>query len=179
MRIISGNRRGRTIKLPKFFKDRPTTDFAKESLFNILANTYYFEDVSFIDFFAGTGGISYEFASRGCTNITAVDKNKKYSFFINKQFKTMYANQNFYNVLNEDALKFIKNRPLNYDIIFADPPYDLTEMTLIPDMIFGNENLKEDALFILEHSANNDFTKHQFFKKKKKYGNVNFSFFQK
>lgn len=179
MRIISGNRRGRKIHLPAFFKDRPTTDFAKESLFNILGNNYYLEDVSFLDLFTGTGSISYEFASRGCKNLTAIDLNRKYAMFVEREFEKMYPNENFYTILNEDSLKFITNRPLNYDIIFADPPYDIPELSQIPDMVFANQNLKDEVLLVLEHSAKNNFSDHKHFWKHKKYGSVNFTFFRK
>jgi len=179
MRIIRGNRRGRNINIPAFFKHRPTTDFAKEGLFNIIENMYSLENIKLIDIFTGTGSISYEFASRGCQNITALDKNKKYVWFVQKEFKKMYPNEDFYNILHEDSLKFIKNRPLNYDIIFADPPFDMPQLETIPDIIFNNPNLNPEALLILEHSNNNDFSEHPFFYKNKRYGSVNFSFFQK
>ncbi len=179
MKIISGNRRGRNINIPKYFKDRPTTNFAKEGLFNILQNSHYIENVKFIDLFTGMGSISYEFASRGCVDITALDKNKKYVWFVQNEFEKMYPKEDFYNVFQENSLKFIKERPLDYDIIFADPPFNLPELETIPDIIFANPNLKPEALLILEHSSQNDFSKHPFFKKNKEYGSVNFSFFQK
>ena len=179
MRIISGTRKGKKIVLPKFFKDRPTTDFGREGLFNVLNNQYYFEDIDVLDLFSGTGCISYEFASRGCKNITIVEKNKKYTNFINKQLDNIFPENNNFVVLQTDAFKFLENNPLNYDIIFADPPFLLENISEIPDFVFQNKALKLDTLLILEHSKRINFKEHEYFSKEKKYGNITFSFFMK
>jgi len=178
MRIISGNYKGKQIKVYKNFKDRPTTDFAKEGLFNILNNMYYFEDIKVLDLFSGTASISFEFASHGTTNITLVDANKKYTEFIKKQSTEMFSEMKF-NIITADVFDFVKNYPLNYDVIFADPPYDLAELATLPDLVFENKDILNDTLFILEHSKSNNFKNHPFFIKEKKYGNVHFSLFSK
>ena len=177
MRIISGSRKGKKIQLPKFYKNKPTTDFAREGLFNILNNDYYFEKIKILDLFAGTGFISYEFASRGCENITSVDINKKYTNFIEKQFSILFSEIN-YIVLQIDAIKFLEHNLLDFDIIFADPPYQIENLSEIPELVFNNKSLKNNTLFILEHSRKFNFKHHKYFWKEKKYGNVVFSFFQ-
>ncbi len=175
MRIIRGNYRGKRINPPKNFKARPTTDFAKEGLFNILGNTVNFEEITVLDLFSGTGNISYEFLSRGCKNVTAVEIEQKHFNFIKKMGEELFSSH--INVIKADALHFIKKRPLNFDLIFADPPYNLKEIDNIPGYIFGNETIKEETILIIEHSAETKFDKNQHFKQSRKYGNVNFSFF--
>ncbi len=178
MRIIGGDFKGKTIKTLSSFKDRPTTDFARESLFNILNNYYYFDNVKVLDLFCGTGAISFEFMSRGTRQITAVDKNKKYTDFIEKQALNIFK-ENILLTINADAFDFIKNNILDYDIIFADPPYQMEEIEKIPNYIFENKYIKEDTMLILEHSKYFNFKNHNFFQKEKKYGHVHFSFFEK
>ena len=178
MRIVSGKYRGKRFSPPKSFNARPTTDIAKESLFNILENDYYIDDIRVLDLFSGTGSISYEFFSRGCEDITAVELSNKHYRFIAKTVEEFKAEKNIL-LYKADVFKFIKNTPLNYDIIFADPPFDLKNLDELPKLIFENENLKEEALIIIEHSFRNDFSEFPYFLKLKKYGKVNFSFFQK
>ncbi len=178
MRIIGGSHKGRTIKMLSSFNDRPTTDFAKESLFNILNNYYYFEDIQVLDLFCGSGGISFEFLSRGSKNVTAVDMNKKYLDFVQNQSKEIFRDQNLITI-QADVFEFVKNHKLDYDVIFADPPYKLENVDKIPNLIFLNESLKQDTLFILEHSKYYNFDEFEHFKKQKNYGNVYFSFFCK
>ena len=177
MRIIAGKHRGRIINVSKEFKDRPTTDFAKESLFNILNNYYYFEDLKVLDLFAGTGNISYEFASRGTTDITAVDMSKRYTNFIETQADKIFS-ENPIVTINADVFNFVEKHPLDYDLIFADPPYKLEEIDKLPDLIFANKYLKKDTLFILEHSKFFNFKDHPKLKEERKYGKVHFSFFE-
>ncbi len=179
MRIITGMYRSRQINLPAFFKDRPTTDMAKESLFNIINNNFDYADTVFLDLFSGSGGISYEMASRGCTNITCVDINHKYCDFISRNFKDMYPQRTPARVLNADAFKFIENTPLNYDLIFADPPYDLEGIERIPEMVMNNPGLKPGATLIIEHSAKTRFTDMIHIRDQRHYGKVNFSFYKK
>ncbi len=176
MRIISGNHKGRKIKVIKNFADRPTTDYAKESLFNILNNLYYFEDLRVLDLFAGSGSISYEFASHGTPDITVVDSNAQYINFIENQAEEIFPEVEF-KYITADVFDFIKNTPLNYDLIFADPPYAMENIDKIPDLIFANKAIADDLLFILEHSKKYNFKEHEFFIKERKYGNVHFSLF--
>ncbi|MEA3451751.1 MAG: RsmD family RNA methyltransferase [Bacteroidota bacterium] len=176
MRIISGNNKGRKIKVLKDFKDHPTTDFAKESLFNILNNLYYFEDIRVLDLFTGSGNISFEFASHGTSDITLVDSNSRYVRFIEQQTEGIFPEVDF-NCIIADAFDFVKNTPLNYDIIFADPPYSMENVDKLPDLVFANEHISDDLLFILEHSKKQNFKNHHFFIKERKYGNVHFSMF--
>jgi 16S rRNA (guanine966-N2)-methyltransferase len=178
MRIISGDKKGIILNPPKYFKDRPTTDLAKESLFNILLNRIYFDEISVLDLFSGTGSISYEFVSRGCTNLTAIDINQKYVGFINETFKKVFNDIKGIHAFKNDVLKYIKSNNLNYDLIFADPPYELPELSQIPDLIFNNPSLKNNSLIIIEHSKSNDFAGNKYFTEIRKYGKVNFSFFE-
>lgn len=176
MRIISGTYKHRVILPPNNFKARPTTDMAKESLFNILVNTIDFEEVKVLDLFGGTGGISYEFASRGCADITCVELNFNHFKFIKKtadelKFEGM-------KVVRADVLKYIPTCNEKFDVVFADPPYDLPQLPQIPQMVFDNNLLNENGIFIMEHSANNNFSELPQFYQHKHYGAVNFSFFK-
>ena len=177
MRIINGKYRGRQIHTPNNLPVRPTTDFAKESLFNILNNLVDFEDIGVLDLFAGTGNISYEFFSRGALQVTSVEIDSKCAAFIEKTSETMKAD--CITVFKSSVFTFLKHPYGNYDIIFADPPYDLENIESLPDLIFKSSFLKDDGWFILEHSKRHSFSKHPFFNQHRKYGNVNFSFFQK
>lgn len=179
MRIISGFFRSKRINPPVWFSDRPTTDMAKESLFNILNNLIDYQEVSFLDLFSGTGGISYEMASRGCKNIVCVDNNRRYCDFINKTFKQMYPQKSPAGVIVADAFSFIKNNPLHYDVIFADPPYNLEGVDTIPEIIMSNPSLSENTLVIIEHSKSIRFSDLSNIKDQRHYGKVNFSFFKK
>ncbi len=176
MRIISGNFRHRVIVPPSNFKARPTTDLAKESLFNILENVIDIEEVKVLDLFGGTGGISYEFASRGCRDITCVELNYNHYSFIKKtahdlQFDAM-------RVVRADVLKFIPSCAETYDVIFADPPYDLPQLPQIPKMVLDKGLLRPDGIFVMEHSEANSFEDLPQFFQHKHYGAVNFSFFK-
>ena len=177
MRIISGQNRGRKIKPPQNLPVRPTTDFAKEGLFNILANRVDFESLKVLDLFAGTGNISYEFASRGAESIKSIDTNNQCVAFIRKtadeiKFDTLHS-------IKTDVFKYLVNAVETFDLIFADPPYDLEEAINIPDLVFENELLNEEGILIIEHSRNFSFSDHPNFVEHRKYGNVNFSFFEK
>jgi len=176
MRIIRGNQKGRKIFPPKGFNSRPTTDYAKESLFNILENKYNFEEIRVLDLFSGTGNISLEFFSRGCKNITSVEIGRKNCFHIKNQISNLFSITG--NVINADVYKFCKKSRLNYELIFADPPFSDEKIEVLPDIIFNNETLINSE-FILEHSANFNFEKNRYFKETRRYGNVNFSFFEK
>lgn len=174
MRIISGKHKGRNITPPKNIPVRPTTDFAKESLFNILANRIDLEEIKALDLFAGTGSISFELASRGCPDVTAVETNMKCCDFIRGTAKVLDLPVR---VIKTDAMQFIKKPISSYDFIFADPFYDFAEVAKIPDLVFSSDILNNDGLLIVEHSVKVDFARHPFFDEKRTYGNVNFSFF--
>jgi 16S rRNA (guanine966-N2)-methyltransferase len=177
MRIISGKYRGRQIHTPGNLPVRPTTDFAKESLFNILNNLVDFEEIHALDLFAGTGNISYEFFARGAITLTAVELDLKCVAFINKTKQLLNADN--LAVIRTDVFHYLKQPYESFDIIFADPPYQLENIGEIPDLIFQSQILKDEGWFILEHSKRNDFSGHPFFDQHRKYGNVNFSFFRK
>ena len=176
MRIVGGKYRGRHFIPGKKFKARPTTDMAKESLFNILQNTVDFEEIKVLDLFSGTGSISFEFASRGCTDITAVEINFNHVAFIKETIEKL--GETSIRVVKTNAFVFAEHFKEQYDLIFADPPYDMKNFSDVPDLIFRNNLLKDDGLFILEHSAQYDFSKLPQFKDSRQYGSVNFSFFK-
>ncbi|MGQ3678360.1 MULTISPECIES: RsmD family RNA methyltransferase [Tenacibaculum] len=177
MRIISGKYKSKRITAPKNLPVRPTTDMAKESLFNILNNFYYFENISVLDLFSGTGNISYEFASRGTQNIYAVDAHYACIKFINQTAKDLGMEINSY---KSDVYKFLEKTPLKTDVIFADPPYDFEECLFlkIADIIFDRGLLNEDGLLIIEHSKHTDLSQHPFYSYEKRYGGNVFSFFE-
>ena len=176
MRIISGQYRHRVIMPPSNFKARPTTDLAKESLFNILENSIDIESVKVLDLFGGTGGISYEFASRGCTDITCIELNYNHYSFIKKTAAELKMEG--LKVIRADALKYIANCGCKFDLLFADPPYDLPQLPEIPKMVIDNQLMADGGLFIMEHSEKNKFDQMPQFFMHKHYGAVNFSFFK-
>ena len=176
MRIVGGICGGRHISPPSSIKARPTTDFAKESLFNILTNRYDYTELNVLDLFAGTGNISFEFASRGAVSVLSVEKYLPHSHFIRKTAEKL--NLMNIKVINTDALRFIKNCYEKYDIVFADPPYDMNEVGEIPSMVKEKEILRENGIFILEHSKMYDFSQAMGAFEKRNYGNVHFTFFQ-
>ena len=177
MRIISGKYKSKRISAPKNLPVRPTTDMAKESLFNILNNLYYFDGISVIDLFAGTGNISYEFASRGTQEIYAIDAHYNCIKFINQTAKDLNAEINTY---KSDVFKFLEKTPLKTDVIFADPPYDFEESQFlkIVDLVFERNLLNEDGVLIVEHSKHTDLTNHPKHSYDKRYGGNVFSFFE-
>ncbi len=176
MRIIGGKYRGRRIIPPSGFKARPTTDFARESLFNILNNRIDFETVSVLDLFSGTGSISYEFASRGAAEVHLIEMDLKHISGIRRIIK----DTGFENIraVHIDVRAYLKTCSAKYDIVFADPPYDLPWLKEIPDLVAGSGVMKEDGFFILEHPRNMRFSDHKLFFEHRSYGGVNFSFFR-
>lgn len=177
MRIIGGKLKGRSITPPEHYKARPTTDFAKEGLFNILDNEYEFEDLAVLDLFGGTGSISYEFASRGAAAVYTIEMNADNARFIKSQTKALGLD-NIITVVHHNVFDFIPLCTKRFDIIFADPPYALEGLAEIPDKIMNAGLLHPDCYFILEHPADYSFKEHSRFVKERKYGNVHFSFFQ-
>jgi 16S rRNA (guanine(966)-N(2))-methyltransferase RsmD len=177
MRIIRGTHRGRKITPPSNLPVRPTTDLAKESLFNILDNHLYFEDLRVLDLYAGTGSISYEFASRGSRLIIAVDIHPKCISFINETItKLGFENMK---AVRSSAIGFLGHSGEKYDLIFADPPYDLEGIEEVINLVFSRELLQEGGWLIIEHSREKDFSSFPGFYQHRNYGKVNFSFFRK
>ncbi len=177
MRIISGTYKGRRISAPKKLPVRPTTDMAKEALFNIINNQFYFDEISVLDLFAGTGSISYEFASRGTETITCVDQDFGCIKFINQ---TAEAFEMSMQTIKSDVYKFLENTKLKSTIIFADPPYAFTieQFSKIPELIFQNNLLEEEGLLIIEHSKHTDLSNLVNYSYSKSYGGNMFSFFE-
>lgn len=176
MRIAGGEFKGRIFVPDKKFKARPTTDLAKEGLFNILSNRYFFEDKNALDLFSGTGSIGYEFLSRGCHEVYMVEKNPNHCTFIHSVTEKLQISNA--KIIRGDALKFILSCKQKFNFIFADPPFDSDKINDIPDLIFNSGILKPDGLFILEHPGNFNFSKHHAFSETRNYGKVNFSFFE-
>lgn len=176
MRIISGIHKGRKFSPPKGLPVRPTTDFAKESLFNILENRLDFEETKVLDLFSGTGNLSFEFASRQIQSIVSIDLNSRCCSFIKNTARELEMP---ITVRQGDVLKFISKSAFDtFDLIIADPPYKLKELPLIPDLIFDGGWLNKEGLLVLEHGPENSFSQHPFLIETRKYGHVNFSFFQ-
>ncbi|MFT5847789.1 MAG: 16S rRNA (guanine(966)-N(2))-methyltransferase RsmD [Psychroserpens sp.] len=177
MRIVSGKYKGRRITAPKKLPVRPTTDMAKESLFNILNNQYYLDDISVLDLFSGTGNISYEFASRGTEQITAVDAHFGCIKFINETAESFEMS---ISTIKSDVFKFLERSKQQHTIIFADPPYDfpVEEFSKIPQLVFQNSLLETDGLLIVEHSKHTDLSHLDHFSHSKGYGGNMFSFFK-
>lgn len=176
MRIVGGELRGRRYSPPKSFNGRPTTDFAKEGLMNILQNHLEFDGLSFLDLFSGTGAISYEFLSRGTEDIIAIDASIVHVNYVNKMFREFDAKKA--RCIKKDSFQFLLKTELTFDVIFADPPFDLDRLADIPQLVFDQGVLNEDGLLILEHSKEHLFDQHPNFVKEKKYGHVRFSFFE-
>lgn len=177
MRIIRGKYGRRRFDVPTNISARPTTDFARENIFNVLENLVDFEDgnLNALDLFAGTGAVSFEFLSRGCASVTSVEKAAVQSAFIRKVVAELKADN--HTLIKGDALKFASSCRQKFDIIFADPPYDFPEFEKIPEIVLGSEMLKPGTLFILEHSAKHDFSSLPHFLEHRAYGSVNFSLF--
>ncbi len=176
MRIIGGKYKARRISPPAGFKARPTTDFAREGLFNILSNRVDFEVITVLDLFSGTGSISYEFASRGAREVHLVERDMKHIAGIRRIIKDM----GFTNIktIHIDMKAFLKTCKVKYDIVFADPPYELVWLKDIPDLVTSSGVMKDDGFFILEHPRNMSFSGHKNFFEHRNYGGVNFSFFK-
>ncbi len=177
MRIVGGKYKGRKIEVSRRFDSRPTTDFAREALFNILTNHFDFENSKFLDLFSGTGSISYEMVSRGCSEIDLVDINPEVIRFIEKTATKM----SFIGIhtVRMDVFRFIPICRKKYDIIFADPPYDLRRIKELPELILGHNLLLDTGWFILEHGKDHSFKDYPGFFDERHYGSVHFSFFKR
>ena len=176
MRIISGTYGGRRLSPPKNITARPTTDFAKESLFNLLNNRMDFEGIDVLDLFAGTGGIGIECVSRGARDVTAVEIAHVQQNWIISCCKQLGIRN--LSVIRGDVFKFLNACRTKYDLIFADPPYALEQLPTLPDVILGQDILKEDGWLVIEHGKDTDFTTHPRHVETRTYGSVHFSFFQ-
>ena len=178
MRIVSGKYKGKRFDVPHSFKARPTTDFAKEGLFNILSNVYVDFDSSprALDLFGGTGAIGLEFVSRGCREVISVEKDFKHWQFLQRIAKML--GDPAWKPVHADVFKYLQREQPPFDIIFADPPYALPNLADIPDTILSTPLLAPGGTFILEHGKDQDFSSHPRFQSHRNYGSVNFSFFQ-
>jgi 16S rRNA (guanine(966)-N(2))-methyltransferase RsmD len=176
LRIIGGKYKGRRINPVTGLKARPTTDFAREGLFDILSNRIDFESVSVLDLFSGTGCIGFEFASRGAKIVHLIEKDLKHISGIRHIVREIgFAN---IKAVHIDVKAFLKTCKYKYDIVFADPPYDLPWLKNVPDLVMDSKVLSEEGIFILEHPRSMDFKNHILFFEHRNYGSVNFSFFR-
>jgi 16S rRNA (guanine966-N2)-methyltransferase len=176
MRIVSGKYRSRQIHPPSDLPVRPTTDFAKEGLFNVLNNLVDFEEIEVLDLFSGTGSIAYEFISRGCRDIVVVDISHKCTSFIRKMGEQL--NADCLTVIRTDVFHYLKSPEGAFDLVFADPPYDMDNLHTLPGLIIGQPLLRKEGWFVMEHSRHLDFSEEPGFYQQRKYGNVNFSLFR-
>ena len=179
MRITGGILKGRRFSPPSNFRARPTTDMAKENLFNILTNFIDYEEINMLDLFAGTGSISFEFASRGCTDIISVENDYQHYKFICKCVEELEL-QEIIKPVKQDVFLFIQKveKQQQFDMIFADPPFEMRNISKLPQLILDSNILKKEGYLIVEHSPVYDFSKMDKFWQVRKYGKVWFSFFQ-
>ena len=176
MRIITGQFKGRHFDIPRTFKARPTTDFAKENIFNVLNGYIDFDGITVLDLFSGTGSISLELISRGCKEVVSVEKDRDHARFIAECMRKIKVESNI--LIRGDVFRFLKTCHQKFDLIFADPPYALPELGTIPDLIFEHNLLSTDGIFVFENGKNNDFSNNPHFVEHRSYGSVNFSIFK-
>lgn len=176
MRIITGIYKGRRFDVPRSFKARPTTDFAKENIFNVLNKYVDFEDSAALDLFAGTGSISLELLSRGCREVVSVEKDRDHARFILQCLEKINATND--TLICGDVFRFLKSNKKLFNVVFADPPYTLNNIVDLPDLILTGKTLAPDGLFVLEHGKHNNFETHPMFIEHRSYGSVNFSLFR-
>ena len=176
MRIIGGSLKGKTIELPQRYAARPTTDFAREGLFNVLNNEYEFEDLKVLDLFGGTGAIAFEFASRGASMVYSVEMARENASFIKTEARRLGLDN--VTMVRDNVFDFLPICHEKFDLVFADPPYALEGLETLPDKVFSQDILHPGCYFILEHGDEHSFTTHPHFKKEKRYGRVHFSFFE-
>ena len=194
MRIITGKYKGRHFEIPRSFKARPTTDFAKENIFNVLTQYINFDGTIALDLFSGTGSISLELLSRGCAQVVSVELDRDHHRFIKECLKKLnpvsslpsgepkqsssLEQSGMVIPIRGDVFRFLKSCKQQFDFIFADPPYALTELPKIPDLIFERNLLKDDGVFVFEHGKDYHFETHPHFVEHRSYGSVNFSLFR-
>ena len=175
MRIITGQYKGRHFDIPRTFKARPTTDFAKENIFNVLNGYIDFDGITALDLFSGTGSISLELVSRGCARVVSVEADRDHHAFISRCLKKLGTDA--CTPIRGDVFRFLKSCRQQFDFIFADPPYALKELPQIPDLVFQKDILAPEGIFVFEHGKDNDFSSHPRFVEHRAYGSVNFSIF--
>jgi 16S rRNA (guanine(966)-N(2))-methyltransferase RsmD len=175
MRIITGRYKGRHFDIPRTFKARPTTDFAKENIFNVLTQYVDFDGATALDLFSGTGSISLELLSRGCQQVVSVEMDRDHHRFIQDCLKKLDTKACI--PIRGDVFRFLKSCKQQYDFIFADPPYALKELPEIPELVIGRQLLKDGGIFVFEHGKDYDFSNHPHFLEHRSYGSVNFSLF--
>ena len=175
MRIIGGKAAGLRLSPPQNLPVRPTTDLAKEALFNILNNKLDFDDLTCLDLFAGTGNISFELASRGVKSVDSIDLHGKCVLYITETAKKLKLDQ--IKARKADVFKFIKSAKSTYDLIFADPPYDIGQLPMLPSYVFENNLLNSNGLLIVEHPTSRKMAEHPNFVEQRQYGNSSFSFY--
>ena len=176
MRIITGKYKGRHFEIPRSFKARPTTDFAKENIFNVLIQYVDFDEATALDLFSGTGSITLELLSRGCSQVVSVELDRDHHRFITDCLKKLGTEACI--PLRGDVFRFLKSCHQQFDFIFADPPYALKELPTIPDIVFEKDLLKPEGIFVLVHGKDYDFSNHPHFVEHRSYGSVNFSLFR-
>ena len=177
MRIVSGKYRGRTFDIPRSFKARPTTDFAKENLFNVLRQYVDLEDADALDLFSGTGSISLEMLSRGCRQVISVEMDRDHHRFITQCLAKL--NSEGCTPIRGDVFRFLKACRMQFDVIFADPPYKLENLAALPELVMSRNLLKDNGVFVLEHGKDHDFSQNAACFDHRAYGSVNFSFFRR
>ena len=177
MRIITGKYKGRHFDIPRSFKARPTTDFAKENIFNVLTAYLDFDGAEALDLFSGTGSITLELLSRGCSRVVSVEQDRDHHRFIKQCVESLSPGQGVVLPIRGDVFRFVRSCKQQFDLIFADTPYALKELPTIPDLVLGKGLLKEDGVFVFEHGKDHDFSSHRCFREHRAYGSVNFSIF--
>lgn len=176
MRIITGLYKGRHFDIPRTFKARPTTDFAKENIFNVINGYMDLDGAVALDLFAGTGSISLELLSRGCDHVVSVEADRDHAAFIRQCMAKIGTDDCL--LIRGDVFRFMKSCKQQFDFIFADPPYALKQLPEIPSLIFQYGLLKDDGLLVFEHGKGHDFSTHEHFIEHRNYGSVNFSLFK-
>lgn len=176
MRIITGIYKGRRFDIPRTFKARPTTDFAKENIFNVLTGYVDMDGATALDLFAGTGSISLELLSRGCAQVVSVEADREHAAFIGQCMRKIGTDRHV--LIRGDVFRFLKSCRQQFDVVFADPPYALDKLAQIPDLVLEQDILKADGVLVFEHGKGNDFSAHPNFVEHRAYGSVNFSIFR-
>ena len=177
MRIITGIYKGRHFEVPRTFKARPTTDFAKENIFNVLNGYIDLEGATALDLFSGTGSITLELLSRGCSRVVSIEQDRDHHRFIKQCLESLSLSQGTALPIRGDVFRFVRSCKQQFDFIFADPPYALKELPAIPGLILEKGLLKEGGVFVFEHGKDYDFSSHRCFREHRAYGSVNFSIF--
>lgn len=176
MRIITGIYKGRRFDIPRTFKARPTTDLAKENIFNVIQGYMDLEDTVALDLFAGTGSISLELLSRGCRQVISVEGDRDHASFIRQCLQKL--DDDACSIVRGDVFRFLKSCRQQFDFIFADPPYALKELPEIPGLVLDKGILAEGGIFVFEHGKQYDFSSHPRFLEHRSYGSVNFTLFR-